>query len=282
MPINQYRKESPALNRYIFLKQTRFIVIACLLFMIFSAMRTANADYQIGADDTLQIKVYGYEDLTSEPKVSESGRITFPLLGTITVGGLTPVETENKIARLLKSGSFIHSPHVTVTVIDYQSQLVSVLGQVNKPGRYPLQSSGTLIELIAMAGGINDQGDERVIVSSATAGKRVNKEINLHDALNLSGTDFELTVTGGDVLYIPKAPVFYIHGEVHKPGVYRLGPNMSVSQAISAGGGLTPRGSLRGTVVERRNIDGHIETIDVELTDPVYTNDVVVVDERLF
>lgn len=276
------KPEKPASLNQRYLPGFSFAVFVSLILMMLGLVQSANADYQIGSDDSLQIKVYGYDDLTIEPRVSGSGRITFPLIGEISVAGLTTFDVEQKIARLLASGSFIKNPHVTVTILDNQGQLVSVLGQVNKPGRYPLQTSSNLIDMIAMAGGINEAGDDRAIITSRVDGKLFKKEINLRDALELPGEGPVLKVEKGDILFIPKAPVFYIYGQVQKPGAYRLDPNMSVAQAISLAGGLTLRGTLRGTVIERRNKDGKQDTIDVELTDPVYKEDVVVVDERWF
>ena len=261
---------------------SKLFALAGIIVMMLGIGRTASADYQIGPDDVLQIKVYGYDDLDNESKVSESGRITFPLIGEITVGGLTTFDAEKKIAAALVGGNFIRNPQVTVSVLEYQGQLVSVLGQVNKPGRYPLKSASTLVDLIAMAGGINENGDERVIVTSRIDGKFSKREVNLREALEFADQSPPLTVAKGDVVYIPKAPVFYIYGEVQKPGAYRLEPKVSVAQAISLGGGLTPRGSLRGIDIERRNADGNHETLDAELTDPVKKDDIVVVDERWF
>lgn len=259
-----------------------FFVSVGLLLMVLGVGSTARADYQIGPDDILQIRVYGYDDLDSEPKVSASGRITFPLIGELMVSGLTTFDLEQKIARLLSDGSFIQNPNVTVGVLENQGQLVSVLGQVNKPGRYPLQTSSTLVDLIAMAGGINDKGDERVIVTSRVDGALTKKEINLRGLLESSEANPSFTVVKGDVVYIPRAPVFYIYGEVQKPGAYRVEPDLSVAQAISLGGGITPHGTLRGIEIERKNKTGHPETIDAELIDRVYQDDVVFVDERLF
>ena len=276
------KKPSRALAFYRFWPLTKFFALVGMIVMMLGIGRTASADYQIGPDDVLQIKVYGYDDLDSESKVSESGRITFPLIGEITVGGLTTFGVEKKIADALVGGNFIKNPQVTVSVMEYQGQLVSVLGQVKKPGRYPLKSASTLIDLIAMAGGINENGDDRVIVTSRIDGKLSKREVNLREALELSDQSSPLTVAQGDIVYIPKAPVFYIYGEVQKAGAYRLEPKISVAQAISLGGGLTPRGSLRGIVIERRNSDGKHETLDAELSDPVKKDDIVVVDERWF
>ncbi len=280
MHINKPEQPASANSRY--LSGKRCVVMVSLLLVMLGLAQTASADYPIGSDDSLQIKVYGYDDLTNEPRVSGSGRITFPLIGEISVAGLSTFEAEQKIAELLASGGFIKNPQVTVTVLDNQSQLVSVLGQVNKPGRYPLQTSSTLIDMIALAGGINEAGGDQVIITTLVDGKLSKREINLRDALELPGDGPALKVEKGDILYIPKAPVFYIYGQVQKPGAYRLDPNMSVAQAISLAGGLSLRGTLRGTVIERRNKEGNQDSIDVELTDPVNKEDVVVVDERWF
>ena len=252
------------------------------MFLAFGLSGTATAEFVIGADDVLQIKVYGYEDLTVETRVSSTGRITYPLIGEVEVSGQSTFEAERKIGQLLASGGFIKYPQVTISVLEFKSQQVSVLGQVNKPGLYPLESGSTLVDVIAMAGGINSSGDNRAVITRQTDGKGVKQEVDLQQTLELPENNKLFPVEKGDVIYIPKAPVFYIQGEVQRPGSYRLEPKMTVAQTLSLGGGLTVRGTLNGVVVQRRGQDGKPKTVDVELTDLVLKDDVVVFDERLF
>lgn len=260
----------------------KYMQIFTILLMIFCSVRTVHAEYLIGIDDSLQVKVYGYEDLTTSAHVSENGRIVFPLIGEIEVAGQSEFEAARKITQLLGKGGFIQDANVTVTVLEYKNQQVSVLGQVKLPGIYVLKSKSTLIDVIAMAGGISEFGDNRVIITRLIDGKSVKQDIDLRTALESPEHSPPIVVKKGDVVYIPKAPVFYIYGEVLRSGGFRLEPNMTVAQAVSLGGGLTPRGTLRGLVIDRHDANGVSKTIEVELSDKVLKDDVIVVDERLF
>jgi polysaccharide export outer membrane protein len=241
-----------------------------------------RAEYLIGTDDVLQIKVYGYDDLATSTRVSENGRIVFPLIGEIEVGGQTEFEAARKITQLLAKGGFIQNANVTVTVFEYKNQQVSVLGQVKAPGIYILKSKNTLIEMIAMAGGLAELGDDRVIITRLANGIPVKQEVNLRTTLESPEHGQTILIQRGDIIYVPKAPMFYIYGEVQRAGSFRLEPNMTVAQAVSLGGGLTPRGTLRGIMIKRRDANGISQEIEVELSDKVLKDDVVVIDERLF
>jgi len=260
-------------------RTVRIFVAFVMAFCLVSAVR---AEYLIGTDDVVQVKIYGYDDLTTSMRVSENGRIVFPLIGEVEVGGQTEFEAARKITQLLAKGGFIQEANVTVTVFEYKNQQVSVLGQIKAPGIYVLKSKTTLVDMIAMAGGLAELGDNRVIITRLINGKPVKLEVDLHAALESPEHSEKIFIERGDVIYIPKAPVFYIYGEVQHSGSFHLEPNMTVAQALSLGGGLTPRGTLRGIVVERRDVNNASKTIDVELSDKVLKDDVIVVDERLF
>ena len=245
-------------------------------------MPIANANYIIGTDDAQSIKVYGYEDLTTETRISDNGFIVFPLIGEVKIGGLSTLEAGRTIAHLLSNGGFIKNAQVTVVVLDYKSQQISVLGQVNKPGQYALDVPSTLVDVIAMAGGINPLGEDRIIITRHLNGKTIKEEVDLRKTLEFPEVSNTVAIEKGDIVYVPKAPLFYIQGEIQKPGSFRLEPNMTVAQAVSVGGGLTLRGSLRDIVIERRDQKGKSKTLDVQLNDLILKDDVIVIDERLF
>lgn len=240
------------------------------------------AEYVIGAGDAVSIKVYGYQDLNVETRVADSGMISFPLLGDVNLAGQSTFDAGRNIAKLLAQRGLVTNAQVTVLLLDYKSQQVSVLGQVHKPGMYPLDSNNTLTDIIAMAGGITQTGDDRVVITHHINGETTKEEVDLRNVLEFSKNNNTGNLQKGDVIYVPKAAMFYIYGEVQRPGSFRLEPNMTVAQAISLGGGLTPRGTDSGIEVERRDRAGVSHKIDVELTDKVLKDDVIVVDERLF
>jgi polysaccharide biosynthesis/export protein len=265
------------LHNYIY--KIRHLLMAVLLLL---PIQQSQAAYNIGPDDMLRISVYGYEDLKTETRVSADGRITFPLIGQVQASGKSSMELEEAIAVKLIKGGFIHDAQVSVTVLEHVSQQVSVLGYVNKPGRYPLDSDSSIVDLIAMAGGIHEMGDTDVVVTRANNGKQQKQALNLRTYLENTDNVTPFKMQQGDAVYVPKAPVFYIYGEVQRPGGYRIEPEISVVKALSIGGGLTPRGTERGIVIKRKNASGVLEDIDVELSDPVLKDDVVYIDERWF
>ena len=146
------------------MNKLKFLMIFPLLWMICigSAVAGDSRESVLGPGDTLKIFVYGQPDLTTEARVSETGSITFPLLGEILVEGLTPSAAERKIAKLLESRDILRKPQVNIVTSSLQSQMVSVLGYVRNQGRYPIEGKRSLTDILAMAGGIFPEGGELV------------------------------------------------------------------------------------------------------------------------
>ena len=260
---------------------TRFGIAASLLVLALSVapVRAAAGDYLLGAGDLLRISVSGYQELGLEVRVSQSGNISFPYLGQLSVAGLSTGEVETLIARRLVEGQFVRQPQVSVLIVDYQSQKASVMGQVNKPGQYSLEISRRLIDLLAQAGGL----DNATAADQATVLRADGSKVQI-DLLALFNGDSKqnFTVSSGDTIYVPRAPQFYVYGEVQRPGKYRLERNMTVSQAISAGGGLTARGSERRAVVKRRDDNGLEHVVSIGSGDLVQADDVLMIKESIF
>ena len=255
------------------------LLLALLLLL---PIQQSIAAYNIGPDDVLRISVYGHDDLKAETRVSTDGRITFPLIGEVAASGKSSMELEEAIAVRLISGGFIQDAQVSVTVLEHLSQQVSVLGYVKKPGRYPLDSDSSIVDLIAMAEGIDELGDNRVVVTRTVNGKPQKQELDLRAYLENDQNIAPFKMRQGDVVYVPKAPLFYIYGEVQQPGGYRIEPDMSVVKALPIGGGLTLRGTENGIVVKRKNGSGELQEVDMELGDAVLKDDVIYVGERWF
>ena len=266
-------------KRFKWLDKHPFLLLALLLLL---PIQQSIAAYNIGPDDVLNISVYGYEDLKTETRVSADGRISFPLIGKIEASGKSTMELEEAIAVRLISGGFIQDAQVSVTVMERVSQQVSVLGYVNKPGRYPLDSDSSIVDLIAMAEGIAELGDTKVVVTRTMDGKPQKQELDLRSYLENGQNTAPFKMHQGDVVYVPKASMFYIYGEVQHPGGYRIEPDISVVKALPIGGGLTLRGTENGIVVKRKNGSGDLEEVDVELGDTVLKDDVIYVGERWF
>jgi polysaccharide export outer membrane protein len=199
------------------------------------------------------------------------------------IGGIDKGQAEQIIARRLGDGGFVIKPQVNVLVLGYKSQQISVLGQVNRPGKYPIEQASTLADLLAIAGGIGATGGDIVVhISSGANGKGAKREIDINQALRNGEMDKNFPVRNGDIIFVPRAPLFYIYGEVQRPGAYRLEKDMTVMQALSVGGGLNVRGTERGIRINRHNGDGKVTTIETKMTDLVKENDVIFVKESLF
>ncbi len=222
-------------------------------------------------------------DLTTETRISERGTITFPLVGEISLAGLAPVDAEARIAEKLIKGKFVLKPQVSLNVIRVRSRQVSVLGQVARPGRYPLDdTSSNLTDILALAGGVSPTGDDNVTVMVTRNGKTAKLEINVPSMYRTGDLSRNLQLENGDTIFVQRAPVFYIYGEVQRAGSYRVEQAMTVMQALSLGGGVTPRGTDRGLKIRRKTADGTFRAIDASLTDPVQPDDVIYVRESLF
>jgi len=239
-------------------------------------------EYRLGAGDVIRISVYQNPDLTLEARVSEAGSISYPLLGALRVGGLSVAQAERLIADGLRNGNFIRQPQVSVLVMQVRGNQASVLGYVNRPGRFPIEVADMqLTDLLAMAGGISSAGADVLVVVGSRDGKPFRKEVALPAIFAHDRTD-DVLVMNGDVVYVDRAPVIYIYGEVQRPGALRLEPGMTLLQALAAGGGLTQRGTERGLRVHRAGAQGKVQVLQPAMDDRLQSGDVVYVKESLF
>jgi polysaccharide export outer membrane protein len=247
------------------------------------ALAQGASDYALGAGDVIKITVFQNPDLATETRVSEAGTITFPLIGSVGVGGQAPSEVEQLIAKRLRDGGFVNRPQVNVVVLQFKSMQVSVLGQVNRPGKYPLeQTRNRLTEVLAVAGGVTTLGADVVTLITHENGKERRLEIDLPALLQSGDKTKDAVLKSGDVIFVPRYPVFYIHGEVQRPGQYRLERDMTVQQALAVGGGLTIRGTQRGLQISRREGNGKPLTREAQPAEEVRADDVIFVKESLF
>ena len=245
------------------------IVIGIFL-LAFASAALAQTE-KLGVGDAVRVTVFQQPDLTTDARISEQGTISMPLIGQIKLAGLSATAAASQIAEALKHGKFLNNPQVNVALTTLRSRQVSVLGMVARPGRYPLDdTSSQLADVIAAAGGVLPTGSETVTVRRGGNEQKV----------ALLGKSVALQ--GGETIYVERAPVFYIYGEVARSGAYRVEPQMTVMQAIAAGGGITPRGSDRRLKLRRTGADGTLVERDARLRDIVKPDDVIFVKEALF
>jgi polysaccharide export outer membrane protein len=240
-------------------------------------------EYRLGAGDVVRISVYQNPDLTLETRVTEAGVVSYPLLGSVALGGQTVTAAEGLIAQGLRSGNFVREPQVTVVVLQVRGNQASVLGQVNRPGRYALEMADMrLSDLLAMAGGTASNGADRIIVTGQRDGQPMREVVDLPALFVPGGAARDLLIRDGDTIWVDRQPLVYIYGEVQRPGPMRLERDMTLMQALATGGGLTQRGTEKGIRVHRRGADGKVEVVQLTMDETMREGDVVYVRESLF
>jgi polysaccharide export outer membrane protein len=249
-----------------------------------AAVAAVPNEYRLGAGDTVRIVVFQNPDLLLEGRIAETGLMSYPLLGSIRLGGLGVTAAEKLIADGLRNGNFVKQPQVSIVVLQVRGNQASVLGLVNRPGRYPIEVADMrLSELIATAGGIAVGGTDFVVLTGLREGQPFRFEVDLPTLFAPGGRDKDIVVAHGDTAFVDRQPLVYIYGEVQRPGAMRLERDMTLLQVLANGGGLTPRGTDKGIKVHRRERDGGVKLVsEVPMTEKMRDGDVVFVRESLF
>jgi polysaccharide export outer membrane protein len=259
-----------------------------------SATPQAAPEYQVGPGDMLEIAVFGNEDLSRTPTVQPNGTIALPLLGEVATAGLTVAEIRAKLTALLAK-DFLVNPQVDVKIKEYQSQFVSVVGEVNNPGRKPLKGRTRLIDVLVESGGFRPTASGEVIITrmdgsfdggARTLRLKLGSAPTPQDQVNL-----ELPLRNGDLITASPKYFVTVEGEVNRPGRYPIENDLTVTGAVSTAGGLSRFGS---TDVKVRRVDpqsGQTRIIELDLKavrkgkqeDPLLLpNDVVSIPRRVF
>jgi polysaccharide export outer membrane protein len=242
-------------------------------------------DYVLGPADVIRISVYQQPDLSLDLRIAESGAVSYPLIGSVRLGGLTGAQAERLIATRLRDGGFLQNPQVSVNITQYRSQQVSVLGAVARPGRYPLELSGTrLSEMLAQASGIvSAVGGDVIQLATRRDGQPVTLQVDVVDLFGGAGSVRDEVLRPGDSIFVPRAPAYYIYGQVQRPGMYTIERGMTLAQAIAKAGGLTARGTDRGVRLQRRNSAGRMDApVEPRLEETVRADDLIFLRESLF
>lgn len=248
-----------------------------------SAPAANAAEYRLGAGDGVRILVFQNPDLTLETRITDRGMVSYPLLGNVRLGGLSIGAAEKLIADGLRNGGFVKQPQVTLSVLQVRSSQASVLGQVNRPGRYPIEVADMrLSDMLATAGGTAPGGSDIVVLSGTRKGQPYRIEVDLPLLFSANGREKDVVVQDGDTVWIDRQPIVYIYGEVQRPGPVRLERDLTLMQALATGGGLTGRGTEKGIRVHRKQQDGSTKVYELPLTTKLQEGDVVFVKESLF
>lgn len=269
-------------------------------------------DYQVGPEDLLAITIYGQDKLNREVRVNGQGEITMPLVGVVKVAGLTTVEIEKKLTDLYDA-RFLVNPQISVAVKEFRHQRVAVTGAVAKPGSYEIIGPRTLLEVLALAGGILNlgsptgtgaqAGDVVHVIrpkspAVALAGKEASRQsfapqtetvvIDLRRLVSGKDPQLNLVIKNGDVVHVPFAGTAYVLGGVRRPGNVPVKEHLTVAQAIAMAGGVDPILGTNNITVVRFDDQGQPTNIELNLKEitsqkekdlPLKDNDVVVIKE---
>ena len=232
----------------------------------------------LNTNDMLQINVLYQTELNATTRVEPDGTISLPYAGRIKAVGLTTGALGSKIANILIKKGLVKTPQVSVELTTFGQQ-VSVLGAVGAPGSYTLDRPSTIPQVLARAGGIREEvGAANIVVHSRGKIFRIDAKALFEGR---SGSD--MVINNNDTIYVEQGAVYYLYGYVNKPGQFPINrSDMTVRQALAAGGGIGPLGSDWWRLKIRRRINGVIEELPTELDDIIRPNDTIVVNERIF
>ncbi len=276
--------------------QADFPVVATIPVAVESPMRTALQNLSneetsevstdlAGEGDQILITVFGQPDLGADVVVGSSGLITLPLIGTLEVKGKSAIEIAQMFARKLEQGQYLLNPKVSARIGQQVSRAFSVMGEVSRPGKFPIQGQISILDAISIAGGLTQRADKqiRILRSHQDADSDGNTEtltLNFDD--NKNAERLMQRIRPNDVIIVGQQKSFYVYGEVRKPGMYPVEDDLNVMRVLAIGGGVSERGSSSRIRILRKNDKGEIQEISASIRDVVLPGDVVFVNERIF
>lgn len=259
------------------------VIMVVLLATGPSSAQIDSPNYVLGPKDVIDIQVYEQEDLRSQVRLSEEGKISLPLIGEVKASGHTIDELTKIITEKYKE--YIYTPQISVFIKEYHSMQIYLLGEIQKPGVYQLTGNSTLLELISQAGGVTEGGgDTLTIIRRASKGVETEPiTMNLKKLLDGSNEGYNVTVMDGDTIYVPRADYFFVFGEVRKPGSYKLEKDLMITvlKAISLAGGFTEKAAKKKIRVTREE-NGVQMNYKADFNTEVRPHDIIIVPESFF
>ena len=257
--------------------------VALVFLMVLLLTSAAGAvEYRVGEGDVLKISVYGHGDLTKTERISGDGNIIFPLIGQVHVDGMTVSEVSSLIANKLSEG-YILLPDVSVFVQEFRSRKAVIMGEIAKPGLYELKGEITLLELISIAGGLTaNSGDIATIKRKGPGEDMRSLDIDFMAIMESGDVSLDVPVYDGDSIYINKAGIYYVTGEIRKPNAYKLKEGSTVIKAIIVAGGFTAKAAKKKVRIIRKVQGKEVLIENVSMDEFVKPEDIIVVPESLF
>ena len=274
-----------------FFRLVLVFVLASVIPVVAQETTSASSDYRVGAGDMIRIDAFGNDEISGEFLVETSGTIAFPLLGSVKVEGRTASEISRHLEQMLEKDYYV-DVQLQVEVAGFQSQPVTLLGEVQRPGTYYLRGRTTITQLLADAGGLSPNCGSTLELrrEEVVDGEVVPRVITFSTTkLRTGETGRDVEVRAGDVISVSAKALFFITGEVARPGQYEISQGLTVMQALSQAGG--PSKFASQTVELHRESGGAKEITKVDLAqirkgkaaDPhVEAGDVLIVRRRFF
>lgn len=249
------------------------LLLAILASSTLAKGQLPDTEYRIGSKDVLRVTVWGHEDLSRSLTVSADGILVFPLIGDIRAAGLTPAQLEERLRALLGK-DYLIDPQVSVSVQEYRSQRIFVLGEVAKPGTYTLTGQATLLDMLSQAGGPSATAGREVVVvrlprseSPVTPGSVGSETFRVNLRSLLAGSPLDnVAIQSGDTIYIPKVTSYFVLGEVVRQGAYAIDKDTTALEAVTLAGGFTDRAAPAEARILRKLPDGKQQTIGIDLS----------------
>jgi polysaccharide export outer membrane protein len=232
-----------------------------------TALRAQNETLLIGPGDTLHIQVYDTPEMEQRARVTDAGDVPLNFIGNVKVSSMTPGQAGKEIEQqLIAAGVMLH-PQVTVRVDVYATQNATVMGQVNKPGSYEIDTKRKVVEVLALAGGLTNVADRHITIERHGA---PHQKFDYYYS-NMAGTalDDDPMVYPGDTVVVPQAAVVYVLGDVLKPGGYPVNTNnskMTVLQAISLAGYANHTAAVGKSKLVRKTSTG-VQEINLQVNE---------------
>jgi len=258
------------------------IVLLVMALIAFGVVQECFADrYLVGSGDILRITVYDNDDLKTVVRVNDSGTIIMPLIGRVKVADMTISGISDEIAGKLADG-YIVNPQVNVFIEEFRSKKVVILGNVVRPGLFELSGPISLLELISKVGGLTSEAGNNATIKRK--GRKKNDVIVVDMVALIEKGDLRqnLQIMDGDTIYVSKAGMCFVTGQVKAPGAYACDDNSTVLKLIAVAGGFTGKASQSRVKIVRQEREENKVYKNVDLDSPLQVDDVVIVPESFF
>jgi polysaccharide export outer membrane protein len=233
-----------------------------------TAAQISHESLLIGPGDELHVQVADTPEMEQHPRVTDAGEVPIEGAGNVKVVGLTPAEAANAIQNRLIAAHYMRHPAVLVTIEQYATQTVSILGEVKAAGAYPIGTPRSILDVLALAGGLNAVADRNILIERHSDPASLVHYNYSNDTDKAVGQ--QVLVFPGDTVIVPKAGIVYVLGDVNRPGGYPMANNeskMTMLEAIAFAGGLTKTAKQGGARLIRKEGDGSYSDRKISIGD---------------